>query len=231
MKAGLTAAEHFSRNKRRRGRSHVALGGWIFAGERRSDGAKKIDIDEWNTDLDGVAHARPIGVAEELIALRRKLGLAGPALWAPAFGTANEVIWEIDFPDLATFERENEAFYSDADESFEFERYRADVSREVEAWFQAEARRRLPPSQGAEPGPEQTAAFQWHGAFEDDFNVRDLGASSPPLFSRCGKGKNLQIRTQLDVDNHANPTGQGVVAIDSVDGEVYHLVWQSCSGK
>src|SRR2546430_17695051 len=54
-------------------------------------------------------------VAEELIALRRKLGLAGPGLWAPGFGTANEGIWEIAFPDLATFERENAAFYSDAE--------------------------------------------------------------------------------------------------------------------
>jgi hypothetical protein len=38
------------------------------------------------------------------------------------------------------------AFYSDADGSFEFERYRTDVSAEVEAWFHREARRRLPPS-------------------------------------------------------------------------------------
>ena len=37
------------------------------------------------------------------------------------------------------------AFYSDADGSFEFARYRADVPPEVEAWFHREARRRLPP--------------------------------------------------------------------------------------
>ena len=54
-------------------------------------------------------------VAEEVIALRRKRGLAEPTVWAPAFGTANEVIWEIDYPDLATFERENEAFYGDVE--------------------------------------------------------------------------------------------------------------------
>ena len=54
-------------------------------------------------------------IAEEVVALRRKLGLAVPTLWAPAFGTANEVIWEIDYSDLATFQRENEAFYSDAE--------------------------------------------------------------------------------------------------------------------
>ena len=41
------------------------------------------------------------------------------------------------------------AFYSDADGSFEFERYRADVPPEVEASFHLEASRRLPPSPDA----------------------------------------------------------------------------------
>jgi len=36
------------------------------------------------------------------------------------------------------------AFFSDLDGSFEFERYRDDVPCGVEAWFQNEARRRLP---------------------------------------------------------------------------------------
>ena len=54
-------------------------------------------------------------IAEEIVALRQKLGLAVPTLWAPAFGAANEVVWEIDYPDLATFQRENEAFYSDVE--------------------------------------------------------------------------------------------------------------------
>jgi NIPSNAP len=52
-------------------------------------------------------------VAEEVMALREKLGLAASTLWAPTFGTANEVVWEIDYPDLAAYQRENEAFYSD----------------------------------------------------------------------------------------------------------------------
>ena len=54
-------------------------------------------------------------IAEEVIALRQKLGLASTSLWAPVVGTANEVVWEIDYPDLTTFQRENEAFYADAD--------------------------------------------------------------------------------------------------------------------
>jgi hypothetical protein len=54
-------------------------------------------------------------IANEVIALRQKLGLATAMLWVPMFGTANDVVWEIDYPDLATFQRENETFYSDAD--------------------------------------------------------------------------------------------------------------------
>jgi len=54
-------------------------------------------------------------IAEKVIALRKELGLTTPTLWAPAFGAANEIVWEIDYPDLATFERENEAFYSNAE--------------------------------------------------------------------------------------------------------------------
>jgi hypothetical protein len=54
-------------------------------------------------------------IANEVIALRQKLGLAAAMLWVPMLGTANDVVWEIDYPDLATFQRENETFYSDAD--------------------------------------------------------------------------------------------------------------------
>jgi hypothetical protein len=53
-------------------------------------------------------------IADELTARRRELGLAESRLWAPVVGTANEVVWETDFPDLATFERENAAFHADA---------------------------------------------------------------------------------------------------------------------
>jgi hypothetical protein len=53
--------------------------------------------------------------AKEVIALRQKLGLAVPTLWAPTVGMSNEVVWEIEYPDLATFQSENEAFYSDTE--------------------------------------------------------------------------------------------------------------------
>lgn len=40
------------------------------------------------------------------------------------------------------------AFYTDADGSMRFERYREDVSPGVEAWFRQLAHQKLPPVQG-----------------------------------------------------------------------------------
>jgi hypothetical protein len=53
--------------------------------------------------------------AEELMARRSALGLAAPKLWAPVVGPGNEIVWELDYADLATFERETAAFYGDTD--------------------------------------------------------------------------------------------------------------------
>jgi hypothetical protein len=54
-------------------------------------------------------------IAGQIIELRHQRGLARPILLVPTFGTANEVIWETEYPDLTTFQRENEAFYADAE--------------------------------------------------------------------------------------------------------------------
>jgi hypothetical protein len=54
-------------------------------------------------------------IADQIIELRQRHGLAEPILLAPMFGTANEVIWETEYADLATFQRENETFYADAE--------------------------------------------------------------------------------------------------------------------
>jgi hypothetical protein len=77
--------------------------------------------------------------------------------------------------------------------------------------------------------PEKSDAVTWTGAFEDDFQIRDLGAGTEPYFSRCGKGKNLKITTRIDVDNHGDKKATGLLAVDTLDGEIYHLVWQTCT--
>jgi hypothetical protein len=54
-------------------------------------------------------------IAELVMARRRELGLAEQRLWAPVVGAGNEIVWETDYPDLATFERENDAFNADVE--------------------------------------------------------------------------------------------------------------------
>jgi len=49
---------------------------------------------------------------DELI---RERGWTEFTTWVAAVGTANEVIAEADYPDLATFEKEGDAFQSDAE--------------------------------------------------------------------------------------------------------------------
>jgi len=56
-----------------------------------------------------------IEIAEALNGLARERGWAESTFWTPTVGAANEVIVETEYPDLATFQRENEAFYSDAE--------------------------------------------------------------------------------------------------------------------
>ena len=56
-----------------------------------------------------------IEIAEALNGRARERGWAESTFWAPTVGAANEVIVETEYPDLATFQRENEAFYSDAE--------------------------------------------------------------------------------------------------------------------
>src|SRR5712691_7041188 len=51
--------------------------------------------------------------AEQLNEIARARGWAESTFWSPAVGTANELIAETDYPDLATFEREGDAFQSD----------------------------------------------------------------------------------------------------------------------
>ena len=52
------------------------------------------------------------------------------------------------------------------------------------------------------------------------------GAPAPAYWSRCGKGKNLTIDSRLDVQGE---NGQGLVTVDALDGEIFHLLWQQCS--
>src|SRR5262245_51684904 len=54
-------------------------------------------------------------LCEKVNELARARGWVKSTFWVPTVGKANQVIIETDYPDLATFEREDEAFRSDAE--------------------------------------------------------------------------------------------------------------------
>ena len=54
-------------------------------------------------------------VVQDLNAVSRKRGWRESRVWSPSFGTANEVVLEEEYQDLATMERERRAFESDAE--------------------------------------------------------------------------------------------------------------------
>jgi hypothetical protein len=54
-------------------------------------------------------------IAEKLNEVARARGWAEATFWVAAAGAANELIAEVEYPDLATFEREGEASSADAE--------------------------------------------------------------------------------------------------------------------
>jgi len=52
---------------------------------------------------------------ERLNEIARQRGWAEATFWAPAAGIANELIADVDYPDLATFDQEGQAQSSDAE--------------------------------------------------------------------------------------------------------------------
>ncbi|TMC68249.1 MAG: hypothetical protein E6J13_15020 [Chloroflexi bacterium] len=52
---------------------------------------------------------------DELNAIARKKGWPEATLWTPVVGTGNDAVLETDYADLASFEKVNRAFQSDAE--------------------------------------------------------------------------------------------------------------------
>lgn len=59
---------------------------------------------------------------KKLDSIMRERGWVGSRVLVPTAGANNEFIAEFEYPDLATFERENQAFYADPEA---FEAFRA----------------------------------------------------------------------------------------------------------
>jgi hypothetical protein len=59
--------------------------------------------------------AEYLKAGEQLNEIARQRGWVEATFWVYTAGTANELIAEVDYPDLATFDREGEAQSSDAE--------------------------------------------------------------------------------------------------------------------
>ncbi len=79
-----------------------------------------------------------------------------------------------------------------------------------------------------------TSETDWNGPFEDTFAVRDLPRTGAAQWSECGndtsKRKNVRIITKITVRNPppGNQAASGFLAMDSIDGEVFHVQWKRC---
>jgi hypothetical protein len=79
-------------------------------------------------------------LAESFRTLARERGWAEGTLWSPTVGQSNVAIWETDYPDLASFQRENEALYGDReamDLVRQFSKHTVQGSVRTELWEEA----------------------------------------------------------------------------------------------
>jgi len=60
-------------------------------------------------------YAEAVQLVDEVNELLRARGLAEFTPWAPTVGKGNELVLMSEYPDLAAFQRESEAFYADAE--------------------------------------------------------------------------------------------------------------------
>ena len=141
-------------------------------------------------------------------------------------------LWDRPSNELALW-----AFFSDADGSFEVTRYRADVPLEVEAWFQAAARRRLPPVASGYPLARRHVHEHDHDDRRHTDLLQGLGHGTAVVFShgwllsadafedqmfflasrgyRCsGHGRSIQPWQGNDMDAYADDLATLVAALD-----------------
>jgi len=69
------------------------------------------------------------------------------------------------------------------------------------------------------------------GPFSDSYFRRDTLGIEAAVWSPCGASRPLNISTQVAVSTLGNPTGSGMMTVDSIDlavRQTYGLVWRKC---
>lgn len=82
-------------------------------------------------------------------------------------------------------------------------------------------------------GSSSTArlATNIRGPVSRDYQIRDTLGVSAEVWSPCGARRALNMNTEVRIDNSRNSRGQGLMTIDSIDGQfkhIYGLKWRRC---
>lgn len=83
--------------------------------------------------------------------------------------------------------------------------------------------------QGQRLGPSFQTSLR--GPFDNDYSRRDTLGVSALVWSPCGAQRALNINTQVRINNRRNRGGQGLMTLDSIDGQVKHIYgirWRRC---
>src|ERR1700751_780803 len=64
----FSAQQNGFRKRIGQGFRHVELGGSVGGAQERRELREQSEIHEWSSDFEGVCHARPVGISQELIA-------------------------------------------------------------------------------------------------------------------------------------------------------------------
>jgi len=71
-----------------------------------------------------------------------------------------------------------------------------------------------------------------YGPADRNYAARDQIPMENQVWSPCGAARSLNINTEVRVDNSAAPYRQGMITVDSIDGQfkqIYGLQWRRCS--
>jgi hypothetical protein len=70
------------------------------------------------------------------------------------------------------------------------------------------------------------------GPSDSDFFIHDVVPATAVVWSPCAVKRALNINSEIRLENSSNPSGQGLITTDSIDGSltgfVYHLRWRRC---
>lgn len=70
-----------------------------------------------------------------------------------------------------------------------------------------------------------------YGPADRNYAARDQITMENQVWSPCGVVRSLNINTEVRVDNSAAPFRQGIITVDSIDGQfkqIYGLKWRRC---